>query len=244
MLLAYCPGPSVIIPFESNELGGHAQVPVQVIVLGITQVLHTPLIRDQSCLQTQSSLVRKGTSFAGHEEHFFLSSCAYEPAAQYVQVTFDVVMYSPGSQSMHSADPVLDLYLPATHSVQFPGVPDQPALHVQKLAEPLEYAPVAQPMHTADPGLCLYVPGAQPAQKGCPGVHPALQMQAATALLTAGESEFAGQGEQAKSPDDGLYVPAAHCAHVPPSGRFHPALQTQTVTALLAAGETVFAGQP
>jgi len=128
--------------------------------------------------------------------------------------------------------------------VQLGGAPDQPALQVQDVDDPSECAPVPHARHPAGPVLGLYLPGAQAAQKGFPGVHPALQMHAATALPLAGESEFAGQGEQATLPGDALYVPAAHPTHRPPSAPVQPATQRQAASVLLLAGETVCAGQP
>jgi len=69
-------------PCGSNEPGGHAQPPVQVIVAGIAQVVHTPFIRAQSGMHTQSSLVSAAFSFAGHEKHLVWSCVANLPAAQ------------------------------------------------------------------------------------------------------------------------------------------------------------------
>jgi len=42
-----------------------------------------------------------------------------------------MVEYLPDQQPVHSADPVLALYLPATQPLQLPFVPYQPALHEQ-----------------------------------------------------------------------------------------------------------------
>jgi len=87
------------------------------------------------------------------------------------------------------------------------------------------------------PKHCVHVPPLGP-------FHPALQMQAATPVLPADESEFVGQPTQGEFPVPDLYVPAKHCIHVLPSGPFHPALQMQAATAVLAAGESEFVGQP
>ena len=43
----------------------------------------------------------------------------------------------PASQSEHASCPGLDLYLPATHPVQTPSVPVQPALQTQDLMSTL-----------------------------------------------------------------------------------------------------------
>ena len=72
--------------------------------------------------------------FAGHDRHSDLSSSAYVPSTQYLHVFVDAFTrseYFPAAQSVHFADPLMALYLPATQPVQLPFVPVQPALHVQ-----------------------------------------------------------------------------------------------------------------
>ncbi len=53
----------------------------------------------------------------------------------------------------------------------------------------------------------------------------------------------APQSVQLPLPDAGLYLPATHVVHVPPSGPVNPALQIQLVKAALPAGELEFDGQ-
>ena len=91
-----------------------------------------------------------------------------------------------------------------------------------------------------------YCPGAHCTEHGPPAgpLDPALQVQAATPVLPAGEKEFAGQPTQPEEPVPPLYVPPKHCVHVPPSGPVDPALQMQAATAVLPAGESEFVGQP
>jgi len=105
------------------------------------------------------------------------------------------------------------------------------------------YFPRAQSTHTADPSEGLYLPSAHPVQLPLAPVQPGIQAHALMSLLLTGERELAGQGEQAKFPGDGLYVPAAHSAHVSTLERVHPALQAHALMSLLLAGGTEFAGQ-
>jgi len=73
--------------------------------------------------------------------------------------------------------------------------------------------------------------------------QPALQRQAATAVLATDETVFAGQPTQPEFPVSSLYVPVTHPTHVSLFAPFHPALQMQAVIAMLLAGETLFVGQ-
>ena len=73
---------------------------------------------------------------------------------------------------------------------------------------------------------------------------PALQMHAVTAVLCAGELEYARQPLQAAAPIPALYVPMTHAVHVPQSSPEKPALQLHLVTMVLPVGESEFAGQP
>jgi len=68
-------------------------------------------------------------------------------------------------------------------------------------------------------------------------------VQLVEAVLSSGESEFAGQASQTADPASALNVPAAHCEHVPPAGPVHPALQVQSNSSSLASGESEFVGQ-
>jgi len=93
----------------------------------------------------------------------------------------------PVPQSEHAACPGLDLYLPATHPVQTPSVPVQPALQTQDLLSTLpviesafthsrhsdlssaEYEPAAQLTQlTAD--AFEYLPGSQAMHSADPGM--------------------------------------------------------------------------
>jgi len=67
-------------------------------------------------------------------------------------------------------------------------------------------------------------------------VHPALHEHAVEAMLPRGESEFARQASHTAAPVSALYVPAAHCEHVPPLGPDEPASHWQLSSAVLAAG--------
>ena len=111
--------------------------------------------------------------------------------------------------------------LPAGES-EFAGQPTQPEFPVPDL-----YVP---PKH------CVHVPPLGP-------FHPALQMQAATAVLPAGELESAGQPTQPEFPVPDLYVPPKHCVHLPPSGPLDPALHTHAVIVELETGDMEFVGQ-
>ena len=93
-------------------------------------------------------------------------------------------------------------------------------------------------------------------------VKPAMQTQSQTASLPAGASEFAGHDEHwlstvaataaeylpapqsmhATFPLSVLYLPAAHCSHVPDADTVKPATQMQSETAPLPAGAYEFAG--
>jgi hypothetical protein len=53
--------------------------------------------------------------------------------------------------------------------------------------------------------------------------YPALHVQAAIVVLTAGDTEFAGHNEHASEPSASLYVPARHSRHGPFVGPVYPA---------------------
>lgn len=127
-------------------------------------------------------------------------------------VAAPTVEYVFGPQSVHTADPVPALYLPAAQPVQVPpSGPVNPMLHV--------HAPTALPpdpdelldgqvVHTPDPvapGVVEYVPAPQ-------SVHVA-------------------------APVDVLYFPATQFTHGPPFGPEAPALQVQLAKVPLPAGE-------
>jgi len=73
---------------------------------------------------------------SGHGRHKFLLSTEYDPPAQLIHVSVDELRSTenfPAAQSEHSSDPALALYLPATQPVHWSLLPDQPALHKQKV---------------------------------------------------------------------------------------------------------------
>jgi len=70
-----------------------------------------------------------------------------------------------------------------------------------------EYFAASHAMHAKDPLLDLYVPATHPVQTPSVPVHPALQKHAETAVLPAGENEFAGQAAQPPVSDS--YMPGA-----------------------------------
>jgi len=180
---------------------------------------------------------------------------------------------------MHEEDPNRTLYLPpaqCTHEAPF--VPVYPALHshvvffilpageiesegqsvhmsVDAFKIP-EYFAAAHAMHAKDPLLDLYVPATHPVQTPPVPVHPALQIHAETAVLPAGENEFAGHAAQPPVSDP--YVPAAqtqrsdtgtletksvpHNVHVKPFPR-KPSLQVMHASMRISgsAGHPTFA---
>lgn len=77
--------------------------------------------------------------------------------------------------------------------------------------------------------LTVYSPGWLASVNGPPTgpVYPALAVQAATAVLTAGEFEFGGQGVHEPEPVNGLYCPAPQAVAALPSVPVYPALATQ-----------------
>jgi len=76
----------------------------------------------------------------------------------------------------------------------------------------------------------------------CPE-DPTLQVQLATKMLPARESECAGQPVQFEMPPSALYVPATHFVQTPPSGPVHPALHVQAVKVALFLAELELSGQ-
>jgi len=123
-----------------------------------------------------------------------------------------------------------------------------------------------QTEHSAgvEPATSLYVPAAQMVQGPALGpMDPALQIQSAAVVLPAGAfelslqaSQFAravlpmtveyvptGQFSQALVPGLGLYLPAKHSTHVPPSGPDDPALHLQSFSSLLPTSECDRSGQ-
>jgi len=86
------------------------------------------------------------------------------------------------------------------------------------------------------PKHCVHVPPSGP-------LDPALQMQAATAVLPAGELESAGQPTQGEFPEPDLYVPPKHRVHVPPFGPEYPASHWHSDCDVLPCKACEYAGQ-
>ena len=126
-----------------------------------------------------------------------------------------------------------------------------------------EYAPAPQFVHVILPIASLYVPAAHGEHTPPSGpVNPALQAQAAAAVLELGELELPGHVTQvaaaiapvvseyvptpqlvhAALPPPILYVPAAHGEDTPPSDPVYPALQAQAAAAVLKLGELELPG--
>jgi len=55
-------------------------------------------------------------------------------------------------------------------------------------------------------------------------MYPALHWQAVLVVLPAGETESAGQAEQAAGPAPALYSSTSHCEQAPPFAPVWPAL--------------------
>ncbi len=119
-------------------------------------------------------------------------------------VLLTVPEYLPSPQLMHSADPCVSLYFPATHALQIPpSGPDTPGVQVQFVkkelpADELEF--VGQSLQTALPVCILYFPS-EHAVHGPPSgpAEPALQLQLVTVELPVGEVDNAGQARHVDS---------------------------------------------
>jgi len=104
---------------------------------------------------------------------------------------------------MHSADPILFLYLPAAHLAQSPITPDQSELFAGHATQydaaklKSEYSPIAQDLHGIDPTRALYLPATQPVQSLFVPVQPILH---AHAVVVLSESELGGQVSQSALP--------------------------------------------
>jgi hypothetical protein len=187
----------------------------------------------------------------------------------------------------HAEVPLAILYVPAPHGEHgppsgpvYPALQEQPTDAVVIAGESefightpqvdaavapttAEYVPVPQFKHAAVPLAILYFPATH-AEHGPPSgpVNPALQPQAETAELDAGEMLFAGhathvnavvaavaaeyipvpQSLHAALPLAILYFPTPQAEHVPPFGPVNPALQVQAVDTELAVGALEFTG--
>ena len=104
-----------------------------------TQTVQTPCDPVQPASQrhkVELAIPRFESAFT-HSRHSVLSSAEYVPYAQslHVSCVYELTRmeYLPTAQSLQTADPVLVLYLPATHPVQTPSVPVQPALQIHDI---------------------------------------------------------------------------------------------------------------
>jgi hypothetical protein len=122
------PAPEYVPAAQSIQ----AAVPSLGVYLPETQLLQAVFVPDQPAGHKQyEMLALRDTEydFAGHQMQSVLSSVEYLSAAQSLQVFMDPFKKTencPGAQNMHSPDPALCLYLPATQLVQSPVTPDQP----------------------------------------------------------------------------------------------------------------------
>jgi len=149
-----------------------------------------------------------------------------EKPAMHTQLDAEVPEASPAPQSRQVADPGLALYLPATHTVQSPSVPVEPALQIHDvmLALPATENAFTQNRHP-DLSSAEYEPAAHVTQ-------PAADML-----------EYSPAPQSAHSRDSGVgrYLPATHAVQIlciP----IEPALQMQNVMLTLLATEYEFAG--
>jgi hypothetical protein len=129
-----------------------------------------------------------------------------------------VVENLPASQSVHTAEPIPFLYLPATHAEQDPpSNPVNPELQRQLVERilPIEDTEFDEQL---------------------------TQVEDAVAPVVA-ENLPAIQSVHATVPFAALYFPARHNSHVSPSGPVAPALQVQCVRRVDLEGEFEFVGQ-
>jgi hypothetical protein len=144
-----------------------------------------------------------------------------EPAGQATQVVAtvapDVVEYVAAAQSVHTALPVLILYLPIVHEEQTPPFgPVKPTLQVQAARAELEIGEL----------------------------EPAGQATQVVAIVAPVVVEYvaAAQSVQAALPAMILYLPGTQRVHAPPSGPVYPTLHVQAVRAELGIGEFELVG--
>ena len=121
-------------------------------------------------------------------------------------------------QAMHDAEPMADLYLPATQAIQSPLVPVYPALHIQ-----LEIATLPATWTKLFAGHC---------------VHADSDFWETNTLYLP-----APQSVHAADPVVPFHCPALHAAHALPSGPVYPVLHVQAARTLLPRFDTVLLGQ-
>ena len=164
---------------------------------------------------------------AGHSIHVVAAVISeYFAASQCIQtvatVAAVVVEYFPVAQSVHKAEPLASLYFPATQAVH------EPPLWASK--------PASQSGSGAIQATSDELPTGE--------VNPAAQARHVVEVVAATLTEyiFAEHMVHTALPLAGLYVPAAHVKHGPPSGPVNPALQMQFVTDVLASSDLVAVG--
>ena len=139
--------------------------------------------------------------FAGHERHSELSCAEYEPAAQFTQLSADILEYVPPRQAVHFAAPSLGLNLPGRQRLHAPFAPDEPALQEQLEIAPLpttEYDLAGHLVHSVL-SSAEYLPAAQYTQ------------------LSAAVFEYApaAHAVHAAAPSSGLNLPGTQWLHSP-----------------------------
>jgi len=196
-----------------------------------------PFVPVHPALQLHAAIDMPATGrweFAGQRTHTILLSSEYEPAAQSVHVSVDALTtseYFPGAQSVHATDPLLGLNFPATHPVQEPFVPVQPALQLHAVIDTpatgrWEFA--GQRTHTVL-AFSEYEPAAQ-------SLHVSVD------ALTTSEYFPGAQSVHATDPLLGLNFPGTQAVQEP-FVPVQPALQLHAVIDTPATGRLEFAGQ-
>ena len=124
------------LPSAQSE---HASDPAAGLYLPTAQTVQLPTVPVQPASQTHEVelAIPLFESAFTHNRHFVLSSAEYEPYTQslHVSIVYELTRteFLPATQSVQIVDPVLGLYLPATHPVQTPSVPVQPALQIHDI---------------------------------------------------------------------------------------------------------------
>lgn len=169
----------------------------------------------------------------------FVGQAVHTPASAVAPVA---VEYLPGTQFVHTADPVSGLYVPGTQNSHGPPFgPEDPALQVQSAAavdRAGEFERAVQPTHAEAPRTSLYVPAGHSLKTVLPArpEYPTFAMQAVIEVLPAANVELpVGHAVAAVIPILFAYVPAtAWVQGAPsPSAPKYPILHLQLVTKLL-----------
>jgi len=189
----------------------HAADPFMSLYLPATQARQSSFVPVQPGLQMHAvsdTLATCEWEFGGQSRQTNRVSVEYEPAAQSLHVSVDALTmteYFPGAQSVHATDPIISLYLPATHAEQSPFVCIHPALQLQSVIAVLALEDMelgGQSMHCSGPGAGLYFPDTQAIQSTSVLVNPGSHTQAVSERLSAGELERSGHGRHAATSSD------------------------------------------